>query len=183
VGPTHSAGLGPFFSRGPRARHLPRSLPPRRSRLRRRQPGLARPQSSAVLAWYNVPDDVNQAPTEIYELLAPTTETGTVITSADILTSPSYAGGLHQQWGYRLEFPRRTDRAPRRHDWLRLHAHQPHIDHSERVGRADRAAGAAWPAPTNGVWVTTLATHLAILEFPDRGGTPGSASARLRAFP
>lgn len=55
---------------------------------------LSESQASAGLAWYNVPDDPNQTPAQIYELLVPTTETGTVITSADILTSPSYAGGL-----------------------------------------------------------------------------------------
>ncbi|HEU5074281.1 MAG TPA: hypothetical protein VFU02_08910, partial [Polyangiaceae bacterium] len=55
---------------------------------------LSESQASAGLAWYNAPDDPSEAPAQIYELLAPTTETGTVITSADILSSPSYAGGL-----------------------------------------------------------------------------------------
>src|SRR5690606_13543012 len=44
---------------------------------------LSESQAAAGLAWYNVPDDPNVAPTAIYELLAPTTETGTVINSAD----------------------------------------------------------------------------------------------------
>ena len=55
---------------------------------------LSESSASAGLAWYNVPDDPNQAPVELYELVAPTTEAGTVIMSADILTSPGYAGGL-----------------------------------------------------------------------------------------
>jgi hypothetical protein len=46
------------------------------------------------LAWYNVPDDPNVAPTAIYDLLLPTSQTGMVINSADIITSPDYAGGL-----------------------------------------------------------------------------------------
>lgn len=55
---------------------------------------LSESQAAAGLAWYNVPDDPFVAPSAIYELLAPTTETGTVISSADIITSPDYAGGL-----------------------------------------------------------------------------------------
>ncbi len=55
---------------------------------------LSESQAEAGLAWYNVPADPNAAPSAIYELLAPTTTTGTVIHSADIITSPDYEGGL-----------------------------------------------------------------------------------------
>lgn len=55
---------------------------------------LSESQAEAGLSWYNVPADPNIAPDALYELLAPTTQTGTVINSADIITSPDYAGGL-----------------------------------------------------------------------------------------
>src|SRR5690606_6559954 len=55
---------------------------------------LSESQAAAGLAWYNVPDDPNVAPTAIYELLAPTTETGTLSNSAALFTRPDRAGGL-----------------------------------------------------------------------------------------
>jgi hypothetical protein len=55
---------------------------------------MSQSSSPAGLAWYNVPDDANAAPSATYPILTETTATGATISSAAIRQDPNYAGGL-----------------------------------------------------------------------------------------